>query len=246
MKEFLTVILYQPLWNALVWLYDVLPGANLGLAIVALTIIIKVILFPFTLQSLRSQKAMQAIQPKLEEIKQKYKGNREGQAKAMMELYAKEKVSPLSSCLPLLIQFPILIALYMVLRDGLGTPSPELLYPFVGNPGSLNPAFLGMDLAKPSIILAILAGAAQFFQTKMIQVKKPPAVIAKSEGVKDESMMSMVNKQMLYVMPAVTVFIGIGLPGGLVLYWFVTNALTVIQQAVFLKPKMEEPKNLRT
>ena len=136
-----------------------------------------------------------------------------------------------------MIQLPILIALYMVLRDGLGTGSPELLYPFVENPGSLHAAFLGMDLAKSSIVLAVLAGIAQFFQTKMIQVNKPPAAIAKSEGAKDESMMSMVNKQMLYVMPIVTVFIGAGLPGGLVLYWFVTNVLTVIQQAVFLKPK---------
>lgn len=237
MKEVLITILYQPLWNALVWLYDVLPGGNLGLAIIGLTIIIKLILFPLTIQSLRSQKSMQAIQPKLEEIKQTYKGNREGQAKAMMELYAKEKVSPLSSCLPLLIQLPILIALYMVLRDGLGHPAPELLYSFVKNPGALNAAFLGMDLAKSSIVLAVLAGIAQFFQTKMIQVKKPPAAVAKSEGAKDESMMSMVNKQMLYVMPVVTVFIGAGLPGGLVLYWFVTNVLTVIQQAIFLKPK---------
>jgi YidC/Oxa1 family membrane protein insertase len=241
MKEFLMAILYQPIWNALVGLYNLIPGENVGVAIIVLTVLIKVVLFPFSLQSLRSQKAMQAIQPKLDEIKKKYKGEKEKLAKAMMEVYAKEKVSPLSSCIPLLIQLPILIALYMVLRDGLVEPRADLLYTFVSNPGALNPHFLGMDLAVPSIIIALGAGIAQFFQTKLIQVRKPPKAVEKSEGAKDESMMGMVNKQMLYVMPIITVVIGAGLPGGLVLYWFTTNVLTVFQQMIFVKHK-EAPK----
>ncbi len=238
MYEFFQTIFYQPLWNALVWLYDVIPGHDIGLAIIALTIAIKLVLFPFSLQALRSQKAMQTLQPKIKELQGQYKDEKEKLAKAMMELYKQEKVNPLSSCLPLIIQLPILIALYQVLRAGLGHPSPELLYSFVRNPGQLDPQFLGlMDLAKPSYVIAVLAGIIQFWQTKMIQVKAPPKAIAQTEGGKDESMMAMVNKQMLYVMPVMTVVVGAGLPGGLTLYWFVTNVLTVIQQYFFLRKK---------
>lgn len=238
MKEFFTTIFYQPLWNALVWLYDVIPGSDIGLAIIGLTIVIKLVLLPFSIQATRSQRVMQTLQPKLDELKAQYKDEKEKLAKAMMELYSKEKVSPLSSCLPLLIQLPILIALYRVLIAGLGEPQPELLYPFVENPGKLDPMFFGfVDLGKRNFMLAILAGIVQFWQTKMIQVKPPPSAVAKAPGAKDESMMAMMNKQMLYVMPAMTVVIGAGLPGGLALYWLVTNLLTVAQQYVFLRKK---------
>lgn len=230
-----TTIFYQPIWNALVWFYNILPGHDIGLAIIVLTVVIKIILFPFTLQSLRSQKAMQTLQPKLDALKQQYKDDKEGLAKAMMELYKIEKVSPFSSCLPLLIQLPFLFALYRVLQTGLGGAVPQLLYSFVENPGPLDPHFLGMNLAKSSYVLAILAGAVQFWQTKLIQVKPPPSVVAKTPGAKDESVMAMVNKQMLYVMPVMTVVIGIGLPGGLALYWFVMSLLTVFQQILFMK-----------
>lgn len=242
MYELFTTIFYQPLWNALVWLYEVIPGEDIGVAIIALTILIKLVLFPFSAQALRSQRAMQTLQPKIDALRTQFKDEREKLAKAMMELYSKEKVSPLSSCLPILIQLPILIALYQVLRAGLGDHSPELLYSFVRNPGPLDPHFLGfMDLAKPNYILAVLAGAIQFWQTKMIQVKSPPKDVAASPGAKDESMMSMMNKQMLYVMPIMTVVIGVGLPGGLTLYWFMTNLASVVQQFFFLRKKPTAP-----
>jgi len=220
-----------------VWLYNVLPRHDIGLAIIILTAVIKIILFPFTLQSLRSQKAMQTLQPKLDALKIQFKDDKEGLAKAMMELYKTEKVSPFSSCLPLLVQLPFLFALYRVLRNGLGGRAPELLYSFVHNPGPLDPHFFGMNLAKSSIVLAVIAGLMQFWQTKLIQVKPPPPAIAKAEGAKDESVMSMVNKQMLYMMPVMTVVIGAGLPGGLALYWVVMNALTVLQQLLFMRDK---------
>lgn len=231
-------LLYQPIWNALVWFYNIIPGQDIGLAIIAITILLKIILFPFTLQGLRSQKALQALQPKIEEIKKKYKGQKEVLAKEMMELYKREKVSPLSSCLPLLIQLPILIALYQVLRAGLGEPPVELLYPFVQDPNGINPMFLGfVDLAKVSIPLAVMAGAVQFVQTRMLQVKRPPKEVRGSEGAKDETIMTTMNKQMMYVMPVITVVIGASLPGGVMLYWLVTSLLTVAQQKFFLDKK---------
>lgn len=237
-------VLYQPLFNLLIWLYGILPAADIGFAIIALTILIKLILWPFTQVSLRSQKALQELQPKINELKVQYKDDKEKLAKAMMELYQAEKVNPLSSCLPILIQLPILLALYRVLSDGLHPESLSALYSFVPNPGDLNLLFLGVvDLAVPSIPLALLAGALQFFQTRMLLATRPPKNLRDKEGAKDEDMLASMNKSMMFFMPIVTVVIGITLPGGLTLYWVAMNAVSILQQAlVFGKRKREQLK----
>ncbi len=231
-------LLFQPMLNALVFFYNVIPGHDIGIAIILLTILIKLILLPFSLQSLRSQKSMQQLQPKIEALKERYKDKKDDMAKAMMELYKKEKVNPLSSCLPLLVQFPFLIAVYGVFRDGLASKNFEFLYPFVSNPGSIASVSFGLvDLAKASIWIAVLAGLAQFVQAKMMIAKRPPADVRKKEGARDEDMAAVMNKQMLYFMPVITVFIGASLPAGLALYWFVTTVLTIAQQWFFLEKK---------
>lgn len=231
-------VFYQPIFNALIWLYDVIPGNDIGIAIILLTAILKLVLWPFSIQALRSQKAMNDLQPKLKELQEKYKGKKEELAKATMDLYAKEKVSPFSSCLPLLIQLPFLIALYQVLRAGLASKGFDLLYPFVSNPGHVDPRLFGlMDLAVPNFILALLAGGAQFWQTRMLSTKRPPRAVAGKEGGKDEDAMAKMNKQMMYMMPVVTVVISAGLPGGLALYWLAQSLFTVGQQALFLRNK---------
>ena len=230
--------LYQPLFNLLIWLYNILPGADLGFAIIAISILIKLILWPFSRASLKSQKALQQIQPKIEEIKKEHGQNKEVMAKAMMELYQKEKVNPLSSCLPLLIQLPLLIALYSVLGAGLRAESLVDLYPFVSNPGQINPFFLGrINLEQSHLVMAVIAGIFQFIQTKMLMAKRPPKIVQKKEGAKDEDMLAMMNKNMLYLMPVMTVIIGASLPGGLVLYWIVINILSIIQQFFVFKGK---------
>jgi len=233
MVQLFNVVLYQPILNLLVFFYNIIPGNDLGIAIILLTVLIKLILYPLSQQSIKGQKALQQLQPKMEAIKQEYKDNKEKQAQAMMALYKNEKINPLSSCLPLLIQLPFLFAVYKVFIDGLKSGSLGLLYPFIHNPGSLNPLFLGfIDLSKPNIYFAVLAGAAQYWQAKMLQTKRPPKGIP---GSKDESMTAIMNKQMLYFMPVITIMIGVGLPGGLVLYWFVLTLLTALQQLVVFK-----------
>ena len=234
-------ILYEPIFNLLVWLYNVLPGGDVGFAIIVLTIIIKLILFPFSLQSIKSQRALQTLQPKIDELKAKYKDRKEEMTKAMMELYKQEKVNPFSSCLPLLIQFPFLIAVFQVFRQGLASDNFDILYSFVANPGHINSMFLGIvDLANPSIYLALLAGLAQFWQTKMMMAKRPPAELRKKKGAKDEDMAAMMNKQMVYFMPIFTVFIGATLPAGLTLYWLITTFLMALQQLYFFKKNKQE------
>lgn len=232
MTEIFNTLLYQPIFNLLVFLYNTVPGNDIGLAIIALTVIIKLVLYPLSIKSIKSQRALQNLQPKMEALKKKFANQKEKLASEMMKLYREEKVSPFSSCLPLLIQLPFLIAVYKVFRVGLNATSLDLLYPFIQNPGHLNPVSFGLfDLSQPYLILAILTGAVQFWQAKMMITKKQPNV----PGAQDEKMLSMMNKQMVYFMPIFTVFIGAQLPGGLVLYWFTTTLLMVIQQHFIFK-----------
>jgi len=218
--------LYRPLFNALVWLYNVIPGNDLGIAIIVLTIIIRLILYPLSKKAIQSQKAISKLQPKIKEIQKKHK-NKEEQAKAMMELYKKYKVNPMAGCLPILIQLPILIALYRVFFNGLNPEALNTLYSFISNPESLNVMFLGLiDLSQRSILLAVMAGLFQFIQTKMIM---PNNLNTKSKsGELDFS--SMMSKQMLYFMPLITVFIAWSLPAALPLYWVVITLFGIVQQ----------------
>jgi YidC/Oxa1 family membrane protein insertase len=241
MIDLFNTLLYQPVLNVLVYFYNVLPGNDIGLAIIALTILIKLILLPLSMQSIKSQKAMQEIQPKLEALKKELKDDKEKLAAETMKLYKSQKVNPLSSCLPLIIQFPFLIAVYQAFRIGLTSEHLELIYPFVHNPGQINPTSFGLvNLAVPNIILAVLAGGAQFVQTKMLSTKKPEK---KTKGSKDEGALASMNKSMLYFMPFMTIFIGTRLPGGLTLYWLLTTVLTVVQQKILFS-RMKDDKSL--
>ncbi|MDD5291370.1 MAG: YidC/Oxa1 family membrane protein insertase [Patescibacteria group bacterium] len=238
MSHIFQIVFYQPILNLLVWLYNIVPGHDLGLAIILLTVIIKAVLLPLSRQSIKSQKALQDLQPKIDEIKKKYANKKEEQGRAMLELYKENKVNPFSSCLPLLIQLPFLWAVFRVFRDGLAGNSLDLVYPFISRPEAVNSISLGfLELSKPNIYLAVLAGLAQFWQAKMMMTKKPAI---KSNGAKDENMMAVMNKQMLYFMPILTVFFGLTLPGGLTLYWFVTTVLTALQQLYIFK-QPDEP-----
>ena len=233
MSALFNAILYQPIFNAFVALYNIIPDA--GAVILIITIIIKVALYPMTSKSIKAQKSMTEIQPKLEEIKKQYGEDKQRVAQETMKLYKEHKVNPLGSCLPLLIQLPVFIALYWVLRAALTSDNFDLLYSFVANPGHINPVTMGLfDLSQTgNIILAMLAGGAQFLQARMFSKKKPPANAGK--GAKDESMSAMMNKQMTYFMPFITLLIGFQLPAGLALYWFLSTALTSLQQVFLFK-----------
>ena len=246
MIAFFNEVFARPILNVLLWLYDVVPGQDIGIAIILLTIIIKAILYPLAKKQIRQQKALQDIQPKIEEIRKQYKDNQEEQAKALMALYQAEKVNPAASCLPLLIQLPVFIALFHVLRAVLTMQDFSDLYSFVPHPGSIAPMFLGfVHLDTPNYFIAIIAGVIQFVQTKQMMARKvskePPEEVQKSEGAKDEGMAAMMNKQMMYIMPIVTVIIGFSLPGALTLYWLTMSLLTVAQQWYMLDylPKRE-------
>ena len=228
-------VLYQPLFNALILIYLYLPGHDFGIAVIVLTILIKLVLYPLGVQAIRSQKSMAQLQPKMKEIQEKFKDDKEQQSKAMMEFYKKEKINPLSGCLPLLIQLPILIGLYQVFWKGFGETQLKFLYSFVPNPGQIDTTFLGMmDLAQASIVLAVLTGIAQFFQSKMMVTKQ------KSSGGRAD-FSGMMQKQMLYFFPIFTVFILWRLPAAVALYWLTTTLFTIVQQYIILK-KHDSPR----
>ncbi len=239
-------ILYQPILNLFIWLYNVMPAHDFGLVIFTLTVLVRLVLYPLTAASIKAQRSMQEIQPKLEALKKEYPNDRQKQAEATMALYKEHKVNPLASCLPMLVQLPILFALFFVLRDAVN-PAHSFagdLYTFVLNPGTLNTVtFGGLDLAKPSIVLAILAGLAQWAQAKSLVRQQPPKNAG--DGAKDESMAAMMNKQMLYFMPILTAIIGIRFPAGLTLYWFLSTGLMVAQQLFMNRatPKSDDTKN---
>lgn len=231
-------LLYEPLFNALMFLYNYIP--NLGVAIILLTVIIKLLLYLPSRSSIRSQKALQDIQPKLKALQEKYKNNREELGRQVMKFYKDNKVNPLSSCLPLLIQLPILIALYRVFFAVADTdPTTSIL---IGEQlehlyeplraiyvdKAIDPGFLGFDLSqKGNYLFAIIAGAAQFWATRMIMAKKQPPNVP---GTKDERMTAGLNKQMMYFMPIITVIFGIQFPAGLTLYWIASTLFQVGQQ----------------
>lgn len=233
--------LYRPLFNLLIWLYDVIPGSDIGFAIIALTLVVKLALWPLTHASLKSQKALQDLQPKLDALKEEHKDDKEKLAKAMMELYASEKVNPLSSCLPILVQIPILIALYRVLSAGLHAESLSALYGFVHNPGSINAMFLGfVNLESRNIPLAVISGVCQFFQTRMLIARRPPKQVRGTPGAKDEEMLTSMNQSMMYMMPVMTSVIGASLPGGLTLYWVAINLISIAQQYLVFHHKAKK------
>ncbi|RLC36379.1 hypothetical protein DRH27_05310 [Candidatus Falkowbacteria bacterium] len=229
-------LFYKPVLNLLVFLYNITPGHDLGIAIILLTVIIKLILLPLSKKSLKSQKALQELQPKIEEIKRKFKDKKEEMSRAMMALYKENKVNPFSSCLPLIIQLPFLLAVFRVFRNGFNNSSLDLVYNFINKPETINSISLGfLDLsATHNIYLAVAAGIAQFWQTKMMMAKRPTE---KTPGAKDEDMMAIINKQSMYFMPLLTVYIAYTFPAGLALYWLTTTILTALQQLYIFNKK---------
>ncbi|MCX6789468.1 MAG: YidC/Oxa1 family membrane protein insertase [Candidatus Gribaldobacteria bacterium] len=227
--QFYHLILLQPLLNGLVLIYVFLPGHDLGVAVIAITLIIRLLLHPLAIKGLRSQKKMAVLQPKMKEIQEKFKADKAQQSKAMMDLYREEKISPLSGCLPLLLQLPIIIALYQVFSRGL---APDFLaanlYSFTPNPGVMNQIFLGVfDLHNKSFILvvALLAGVAQFWQAKTSgSFGNTPA------GGDKNDFTGLMQKQILYVFPIITLIFVYRLGGVIGIYWLFSTLFSVGEQ----------------
>jgi len=231
--DFFNVILYKPLFNFLILIYNYIPGNDFGVAVIVLTIIIKTLLIPLSLKSIKSQKNLQDLQPKLKEIQEKYKNDKEKQAKEILEIYKTQKINPFSGIFLAFLQIPILFALYMVFNNGLKTSELVNLYPFVSNPVNINFLFLNIiDLSKPSIFFALIAGTCQYFQTKMLL----PKTKNKNNSLDgNNDIAKAIQLQTTYFLPIFTVIILFNLPSALGLYWTISGLFSAIQQYFILK-----------
>lgn len=232
-------ILYRPLYNLLLLALMVMPNADVGLAVIALTILVKLVLFPLTQKSIESQMKMKALEPELTRIKAEVTDKAE-QSRQTFALYKEKKISPFSSCLLILVQLPVIIALYMVFLHGFAGASVAP-YSFLHIPATFNLKFLGLfDLAKKSIVLALIAGVTQYFQGYLAQKRTGKA--AGGEGMAGQFAATM-QTQMLYVLPVMIVLIAYRVGGAVALYWITSNMVTIGQE-LYTRRRMAQGKIL--
>lgn len=225
-------VLYTPFFNFLVFLYNTIAFQDFGLSIVLLTLTIRLILSPLSIKTFKSQKILSELQPRVKEIQEKFKDDSSKQTQQIMEMYRQYKINPFSGCLPLLIQLPVLIALYQVSIAGFEQNSLSILYSFVGKPDLLNSTSFGfIDLTKKSLFLSVLAGIAQFLQTRLSVASHKTSIFRKESS---PNPLALMNQQMLYFLPVITIIISMSFPAGLPLYWIATTLFSIVEQ-LYLK-----------
>lgn len=240
MKELFDTLFYHPFFNILIVLYTMLPIHDLGIAIILLTLFVKIILWPISWQQLKAQKGLQDLQPKIKALQQEYKDDKQALGMAQMKLFSEHKINPLTSCLPSLVQIPFLIALFYTFINGLKNHDMSILYSFVHAPASFSETFLGTFslTANHNIPLAIVVGATQFVQAWMLLPKKTVHV----KGSQDEDMTATMNKQMTYMMPIMTGYFSYMFSSGLGVYWIVQSLLSILQQWYFFRGEKKQPQ----
>lgn len=227
-----TTLIHQPIYNALIFFVSIVPGHNLGLAIILLTILIRTILLLPNQKALKSQKKLQSVQHKITALKDKHGDDQQKIAQETFAIYKEHKVSPLGSCLPILIQLPILIGLFNVIQNGMDPGSSWLLYgPLKSFDLTLiDTNFYGLwDLTKIDFItLPVLVGLLQFLQVKLSMGRKKPASKPASE-------MEAASRTMMFIMPVMIAFFTASVPSGVGLYWAFSTTYGIIQQLIVNK-----------
>jgi YidC/Oxa1 family membrane protein insertase len=222
--DFFTAVIIDPIFNALIFFYNIF--GDIGLAIIALTALIRIILFPLSGKAFKAQRRMQSLQPEMKRLQEKHKDDKEALSKEMMAFYKKEGVNPASSCLPTLVQIPVLIALYIVFKDAITGQHLDHVYSFIQQPASIDPYFLGINLSSTgahlaNIVLAVITGGLQFMQSRMLMPKNQdgPAM----------------NRQIMYLFPILTFVFALTLPAALPLYWATSTLFMIGQQYYIIK-----------
>lgn len=237
MTSLFNIIIYKPLFNALIVLYKYVAFGDFGLAIILLTIIIRLILYPLFYKSFENQIKLQKIQPIIKKIHHDHKHNREEQARKLMELYKQHKVNPFSGFILILVQLPILIALYRIFLTGITPEALKNLYSFITPPSNITSSFLGLiNLAERSIVVVALAAVAQYVQGRLSLTH------TKTE---QETSASKVSKQMVFIGPALTSVILLSLPSAVGLYWLTTSLFSIIQQIIITRKLQKDEQDSR-
>ncbi len=228
-------IFYQPVYNIVIFLMNNVTFGDLGFAVILVTIIIKFILYPLTKKSIKSQILMKRMEPEIKLIKKNYP-NKEEQAKKTFELYKKYGTNPFSGCLVVLIQLPVIFALYFVILKGLSLDG--VVYSFISKPTFVHTNFLGfIEMGSKSVILALLAGATQFIQGYLaspIKAKKKDVEITtdtpnESKSFQDEMANSM-QMNVKYILPIFITMIAWQISAAVALYFVTSNIFTIVQE----------------
>lgn len=233
-------IFYNPIYNALVALVAWVPGSDVGIAVILLTIAIRIVLLPLSLSAARTQRAMKTLEPQLKELKEKHKGNKEKEAKETLALYKEARVKPFSSMLTGFIQIPILFALYWVfIYEPFPKINTTLLYPFTPVPHAISLYFLGIvSVAGKSITLAILAGLSQFLQAHMAL----KGTMHPSNSAMRGDFQKILGTQLKYVFPFLIGIISYTTSGAIALYFITTNVAGSLQEW-YVKRKLDGEQN---
>ncbi len=221
-STFFHAVFYNPIYNALVALIALIPGSDVGIAVILVTIAIRLLLLPFSLSAARTQRAMKVLEPKIKELKEKHKGDKEKEALETLALYREARVNPFASILTVFIQIPVLLALYWVFRyEPFSTINMARLYTFTPVPHTISLQFLGIiSVAGKSMVLAVLAGLSQFLQAHLALsgTMKP----SDAKGMQNDFQRVM-GMQLKYVFPFIIGTISYTTSGAVALYFITTN-----------------------
>ncbi|MBI4065955.1 membrane protein insertase YidC [Candidatus Kaiserbacteria bacterium] len=241
-STFFHAVFYDPIYNALVALTAIIPGSDAGIAVIVVTIIIRLILLPFSLSAARTQRAMKVLEPRIKELKEKNKGNKEKEALETLALYREAKVNPFASILTVFIQIPVLLALFWVFYyDPLSTINTARLYAFTPIPDSVSLQFLGIiSVAGKSMVLAFLAGVTQFYQAHLAL----SGTMKPSEGKSMQNdFQRVMGMQLKYVFPFIIAAISYTTSGAIALYFITTNLAGAVQEIYVRKALKKESQS---
>lgn len=229
------LLIYKPLYNTLIFFVDTVPDYSMFIAVIILTIIVRFIIYPLSYKSIKTQIQTKKIQPELKKLKKEFTDKKE-QAKKTLELYKKHGVNPFSSFLVMLIQLPIILALYWVFKDIGEGLDVSLLYNFISEPKSINLYTFGFDLTQKSYILAFLTGVTQFIYLSFSASMKKDKNEDKSD---QEKMMAMVGQSMKYTMPIMIAVFSYIIGGAVALYWVTSNVFMIFQE-LYIQKKLKK------
>lgn len=230
MKLLFKAVFFKPLYNLLVWLVVILPGHSVGLAVILLTILVRLVLFPLQHRMNKTQSALRNLTPTINELKEKYKDNQSEQARQLMVLYKEHGINPFVGFLSLLIQLPILIALFLVFQQGFEFQSATL-YSFISAPPIVETLWLGINLTATSYVLAIMAGVTQLIQGYFLKPALTPQKNTTTQAGFSQQLQHSLQLQIRYVMPVMIVIIAMRLPAAIPLYWVTSNIFSIIHEA---------------
>lgn len=231
--------IYIPLYNALIGLISVIPFGDVGVAVIILTILVKVVLFPLSMKAVKTQMIMQELEAPLKEIKEKYKDNKQEQALRTMALYKEKGINPLSSIAVLFLQLPVIFGLYWVFyKGGLPAVSADTLYSFISVPDQVRMEFLNLiHMGEKSALFGLLAGLSQYYQAKFSLPALGPR--KDTDTLKEDFARSM-QLQMRYILPVMVAFIAYYISAAVALYWFTSNMVAIGQELYFRRVRAKE------